>query len=72
MLQHVYPDISRGYASAGRVIGLSLALFFKTNYSHIRVLHVHVLLSLLIQNQSDQKKYVVLFHWILTYNRYII
>lgn len=59
-------------APARRVIGLSLALFFKTNYSYIRVLHVHVLLSLLIQNQSDQKKYVVLFHWILTYNRYII
>lgn len=41
-------------APAGRVIGSSLALFFKTNYSYIRVLHVHVLLSLLIQNQSDQ------------------
>lgn len=27
-------------APAGRVIGLSLALFFKTNYSYIRVLHV--------------------------------
>lgn len=27
-------------APAGRVIGLSSALFFKTNYSYIRVLHV--------------------------------
>lgn len=44
-------------APTGRVIGLSLALFFKTNYSYIRVLHV--LYHFLYKTNRIKKKYLV-------------